>query len=199
MPAELILDPHRRLRLSKLLTAILRHVPETIGLTLDSEGWIDIDELVNKIKSYKPHYNWITKDIVKAIAMLDPKGRFELKENAIRARYGHARRLNVKINYQEDKEKKILYHGTSAANLKSILKEGIKPMKRHMVHLAASIQDAIETALRKDRNIVIFEIDAEKLRKEGFKIYKASDKIYVTSYVPPSAIKKYEVMTCKLR
>ena len=70
MPAELILDPHRRLRLSKLLTAILRHVPETIGLTLDSEGWIDIDELVNKIKSYKPHYNWITKDIVKALSLI---------------------------------------------------------------------------------------------------------------------------------
>lgn len=131
--------------------------------------------------------------------MLDPKGRFELKENAIRARYGHAKRLGVKIDYQEDEERKILYHGTSAVNLKSILEEGIKPMKRHMVHLAASIQDAIETALRKDRNIVIFEINAEKLRKEGFKIYKASDRIYVTSYVPPSAIRRYEIMTCKPR
>ena len=168
-------------------------MPESIDLRLDDEGWAKISELVNKIKAFKPHYNWITSEIVKAIALLDPKGRFEVRDDMIRARYGHARKLKVKIEYQEDKSIKLLYHGTSALNLKSILKEGIKPMKRHMVHLSTSIEDAIETALRKDKRIVIFEIDADKLRSMGFKVYKASDKVYVVSYVHPKAIRGYRV------
>ena len=31
---------------SKLLSLILRHKPETIGLTLDSSGWAEIDSLL---------------------------------------------------------------------------------------------------------------------------------------------------------
>ena len=64
-----------------------------------------------------------------------------------------------------------------------------------MVHLTPSVQDAIEVALRKGKKIVVFEIDADRLRQEGFKVYKASSKVYVTSYVPPSAIRKYELIT----
>lgn len=194
-PTKLLLDSERRVRLSKLLTAILRHTPNSIGLTLNNEGWARLDELVAKIKSHKPHYHWLTEELVKAIATLDPKGRFELKGNLIRARYGHSKKLKVKVEYPEDREVKALYHGTSHSNLEAILREGIKPMDRVMVHATTSVQDAIEVALRKDRRIVVFEIDADKLRQEGIKIYKASDKVYVMSYVPPSAIKKYELLT----
>lgn len=194
-PAKLLLSSEMRIKLSKLLTAILRHVPNSIGLTLSSEGWVQINELVKSIKIHKPHYHWLTEELVKAVAMLDPKGRFEVKDNFIRARYGHSKRLGIKVKYQEDREVKTLYHGTSISNLSAILKEGIKPMGRAMVHMTASIQDAIEVALRKSEKIVILEIDADKLRQEGFKVYKASDKVYVTSYVPPSTIRKYEVMT----
>jgi len=55
------------------------------------------------------------------------------------------------VDYQEDVDVKRLFHGTSASNLSSILREGIKPMGRTMVHLTASVRDAIEVALRKDR------------------------------------------------
>ena len=33
-------------RISKFLTFILRHKPDSIGLTLDTQGWADIDELI---------------------------------------------------------------------------------------------------------------------------------------------------------
>jgi len=41
--------------------------------------------------------------------------------------------------------------------------------------------------------------DAGKLRREGFRVYKASDKTHATDYVPPSIIEGYEIMTYKLR
>jgi len=195
LPAKHLLNSERRVKLSKLLTAILRHAPDSVGLKLSEDGWIMLSELVAKIKHYKPHYSWLSEDLIKAVATLDPKGRFELRGNFIRARYGHSKKLKVKVEYQEDQEVKTLYHGTSISKLDAILREGIKPMGRVMVHLTPSVQDAIEVALRKGKKIVVFEIDADRLRQEGFKVYKASSKVYVTSYVPPSAIRKYELIT----
>ena len=34
--------------ISKFLSLILRHKPETINLELDKNGWADIDELIEK-------------------------------------------------------------------------------------------------------------------------------------------------------
>jgi len=195
LPAKHLLDSERRIKLSKLLTAILRHAPDSVGLKLSEDGWAVLSELVTKIKHHKPHYSWLSEDLIKAVATLDPKGRFELRGNFIRARYGHSKKLKVKVEYQEDQEIKTLYHGTSVSKLDAILREGIKPMSRAMVHLTPSVQDAIEVALRKGKKIVVFEIDADRLRREGFKVYKASSKVYVTSYVPPSAIRRYELIT----
>jgi putative RNA 2'-phosphotransferase len=36
-------------RLSKFLSLILRHKPETIGISLDEHGWADLDELLEGI------------------------------------------------------------------------------------------------------------------------------------------------------
>ena len=38
--------------LSKFLSLVLRHKPETIGIELDPHGWTDIQELIEKVKSH---------------------------------------------------------------------------------------------------------------------------------------------------
>lgn len=35
--------------ISKFLSLVLRHQPETIGIQLDQNGWVDIDELIEKV------------------------------------------------------------------------------------------------------------------------------------------------------
>ncbi len=191
-PAQLVLDGKHRLMLSKLVSYLLRHDPEAAGLHMDSEGWVDVNQLVHGIKTKWPRnhlYQWVTPEHVKALALLDPKGRFELKEGKIRARYGHNQSLNVNIDYPEDVESAILYHGTTLQALPSILREGLKPLKRKYVHLTTNIQDAIETAKRHRGRPVVLEIDCEKLRSMGIKIYKASPTIRLAKHVPPSCIK----------
>ena len=44
-------------RLSKFLSLILRHKPETVGISLDEHGWADVDELLDYMnKSNKFRY-----------------------------------------------------------------------------------------------------------------------------------------------
>jgi len=187
----LLLNGERRLRLSKLLSAILRHIPHELSISIDEEGWADIQELVYAIKhkwKNRHLYSWLSEEHILAVAILDPKGRFEVRGHFIRARYGHS--IKVKIDLPEDDEVKILYHGTQLDKLSSILKEGIKPMRRIKVHLTKSIEEAIENAMRKGKHPVILVIDANLLRNMGHKVFKAGKNVYVTDYVPPQCIKE---------
>jgi len=40
-------------KISKYLSFILRHQPNSIGLTLSDEGWANIDELITRTTKFK--------------------------------------------------------------------------------------------------------------------------------------------------
>jgi len=193
--AELILDASRRLRLSKLLSFILRHCPECVDIEMDRQGWVCIDELVKAIKEKwrnRDAYSWLSTVHVIAVAKLDPKGRFEVRNGFIRARYGHQSRLGISIDYDVDTTSRVLYHGTSARNLSSILREGLKPMKRSYVHLTTSIEDACAVGARHGREPVVLYVDVECLRLHGLKVFVASPSVRLVSYVPTKCISKVD-------
>ncbi len=184
------LPERTRIRLSKLISGILRHFPEKFDLALDEEGFVEIQELVRKIREKRKDLSWITVKDVLEVVRKDEKGRFEVKEGKIRARYGHS--VEIKTKYPEDSSSKILYHGTSERSLEGIFREGIKPMKRKYVHLSVNLSDAVEVGRRHGGRTVILVIDAECLRKKGHKVFYASEKVRLTNLVPPDCILRVE-------
>ena len=48
--------------ISKFLNLILRHQPEKIGLELDSNGWADMNELMEKSKKVK-----LTQELIEEV------------------------------------------------------------------------------------------------------------------------------------
>lgn len=172
-----------RVRVSRLMAYILRHSPEEFGLRPDIEGFVSLSELVNALKTVYPE---ITEDLVREIVENDPKGRYEIRGDKIRARYGHS--FPVSLDHEEDTESRFLYHGTPRRNLPSILREGLKPMKRQYVHVSTEKIDALETGRRHGRDVVLLVIDAECLRKRGLKIYKAGKNVRIVERVPPDCI-----------
>ncbi len=192
-PCKLILTGSQRLKLSKFLSLILRHKPEIINIELDDKGYVEINELVSKIKCKIKHYYWLTPMHIRAVVDTCPKGRFEIKGNKIRAVYGHS--IKVKLNLPVDNEVKILYHGTTLEKLGRILSEGIRPMKRMYVHLSSNFNDAIEVAGRHGNRIVVLIINADKLRAHGLKIFKAGKSVYLVKYVPPNCIEGIEKLS----
>ncbi|MET1128665.1 MAG: RNA 2'-phosphotransferase [Thermoproteota archaeon] len=193
-PAAMLLDPQRRLRLSKLMSALLRHIPEKAGLKLDPSGWVEVEELVRAIRerwAAREAYRWVSVEHVVAIARLDPKGRFQLDNEGrrIRATYGHSIKVNIGYERLEPpRAPRILYHGTPAANLPSILREGLKPMRRLYVHLSTSFEDAVEVGARKGDRIAVLRIDSRCLSSKGVPVYVGSPKVLLAPYVPPDCI-----------
>ena len=99
----MLMSGQQRIKLSKLISGPLRHFSHEAGLLPDKEGWVHIKDLVGGIKEKwrnKESYAWATEEHIKAVALLDPKGRFQIKGKKIRAVYGHS--YPVEVKYDED-------------------------------------------------------------------------------------------------
>jgi len=194
--AEPLIDGNDRVALSKLVSYILRHNPSSINVKMDREGWVSIDDLVRGIREAwirRDRYGWVRRDHILAIASLDPRGRFEVRGDAVRARYGHSVGLGIRVRYDEDLEVSTLYHGTPIVNVQRILREGLKPMRRIYVHLSTDVETACDVGRRFRTAAAYLLIDADCLRKSGVKVFKASKKVRVVTHVPPTCIKGFEM------
>jgi putative RNA 2'-phosphotransferase len=65
-------------RLSKFLSLILRHQPESIGIELDQHGWANVKELLEKARKNGRN---LTIDSLNFIVENNAKKRFEFSEN----------------------------------------------------------------------------------------------------------------------
>lgn len=167
--------------LSRYISFILRHRPDTIGLSLDKHGYIDVQDLINGIKENNDFY--IDLDILKFIVETDNKKRYSFSEDGtkIRANQGHS--VKVDLGLKEVKPPSILYHGTGEKYLESILKEGLKSKSRMYVHLSSDIDTAISVGKRHGEPIVL-GIDAERMYKDEYKFYLSENGIFLAESVP---------------
>lgn len=172
-----------RVKLSKMVSGVLRLFPDAVGLALDEEGFVSVGALAKAIGRRKG-YERVSPEHIIALAQTDPKGRFEIREGRIRARYGHS--VPVRIRYPEAYPDTLLYHGTSVSRLDSIMKRGLLPMRRRFVHLTASFEDAAARA-RIHSDPVVLVIDPRTV-KGRTKLFRASWSTYVAPFVPLESI-----------
>lgn len=166
--------------LSKFISLILRHKPETINLKLDKNGYANVDELIEGINDSG---KFINLDMLECIVKSDEKCRYSFNQDKskIRANQGHS--INVDLKLKTFTPPKYLYHGTSNKNLDNILKSGIKKMNRLHVHLSDNIDLATKVGSRHGKPIVL-EVSAQKMSEEGYTFYLSENNVWLTNYVP---------------
>jgi putative RNA 2'-phosphotransferase len=111
------MDPKELVQKSKFLSLILRHKPDTIGITLDAQGWADVEELlagVNRAGTY------LDRDLLREIVATNNKKRFAFNadETKIRANQGHTH--PVDLGYAPSPPPEQLFHGTAASWTQSV-------------------------------------------------------------------------------
>lgn len=165
---------------SKHLSLVLRHRPESIGVTLTEDGYALVEAVLIGLR--------LTREELDQVVRENNKQRFELTEDGllIRARQGHSLD-EVKIAYDEDKPPEILYHGTSRLVLSSIREKGLLRMLRHHVHLTASFEVAQDSARRRKYPIVL-RVWSQKMHEAGLKFYWTKNRVWLTDQVPPEYI-----------
>ncbi len=118
----------------------LRHDPANFKLELDEDGWVDLGALVVAIAA-RPKWNWVRTEHIRHVVGTSNKRRFEIKGQAIRARYGHSRA--ARPTYRPVEPPPVLYHGTPRCNLPAIRRHGLKAMSLQYVHLSATTEMAL--------------------------------------------------------
>lgn len=170
----------KRDQLSVFMSLILRHKPEKFGVTLDENGFCSLEDLMTAFQN-EDYWKEVSEETVLQIVKECKKQRYEVKENQIRARYGHSK----PVKYIEKDPPSILYHGTNKGVVQTILKEGIKMMERH-VHLSETTHFATLAGKRRGEPVLI-KINAPKAKELGTIFYYAGGEVWLSTHIHPDA------------
>jgi len=161
------------------MSLVLRHSPKKFGLNLDSKGFVPVDGLLRVLQS---RFSEVDLSDIQEICDSSSKERFEIKGEKIRARYGHS--IKVDLNLKPFRPPQFLYHGTTPKLGEKIKREGLKPMRRDLVHLSKTVDEAKSVGKRKARKPLVLKILAGKAQKEGIQFFDRGS-VVVAKYIPP--------------
>ncbi|MFF2522337.1 RNA 2'-phosphotransferase [Streptomyces liangshanensis] len=172
-------DERRTVKVSKYLSKHLRHQPERIGITLDANGWVAIDDVLRAAAAHG--FRMSRADLDHAVAVND-KQRFTVDGERIRANQGHTVAVDLELAPAEPPA--YLYHGTAPHSLPAIRAEGLRRMDRHHVHLTADRETATRVGARRGRPVVL-AVDAGAMHRAGLVFHVSANGVWLTDAVPP--------------
>lgn len=165
-------------RASKFLSLVLRHSPEAAGLSLDAEGWADVDAILSATDKIRDYAHLLH------VVETNDKKRFVLSEDgrSIRAAQGHS--VRVDLGLQPIEPPQILFHGTAKKNLDAIRLEGLKPRNRQYVHLSPN-EDVATKVGRRHGTPVVLLVASKRAYSEGQPFFQAENGVWLTSPLAP--------------
>ncbi len=169
-------------RASKFLSLVLRHKPETIGITLDPAGWVDVEVLLAAMGDR------MGRATLLRVVEENNKKRFEFSQDGLRIRASQGHTTPVDLGYEPQDPPDLLYHGTPVSSLSAIREGGLKKMDRHAVHLSEDETTARVVGSRRGQSVVLVVL-AGTMHLNGYgKFYKSTNGVWLTDYVDPEFI-----------
>jgi putative RNA 2'-phosphotransferase len=166
-------------RISRFLTYLLRHQPKEYPVSFDADGFVSWQEVVETVQS---RFAEVTEADVRSVVTDSDKKRFEVKEDKVRATYGHSFPVNLGGEVAEPPAE--LYLGTARDLARSILRDGLKPRDRRYVHLSSSLEDALAVGKRRDPSPAVIVVNAKAAHAEGIRFFLAGP-LFLAESVPP--------------
>jgi putative RNA 2'-phosphotransferase len=165
---------------SKYLSLVLRHQPHVAGLTLDENGWVGVEDVLNALRA---KYGDMKLADLQEVVDTNDKKRFVIVDGRIRANQGHS--VEVDLALEPTVPPTHLYHGTKIKVLEAISKQGLIPGSRQHVHLSETIDTAKVVANRRAGSSVILRIDTTNMKQPFF---VSENGVWLTEHVPPEFI-----------
>ena len=174
-----------QVRVSRRISMVLRHRPESAGLTLDPNGWVPVTDLLAALR--------LSRAELAAVVAGNDKQRFAIATGPdgverIRASQGHSRRVQVDLGLPPATPPAVLFHGTPAANLSSIMRAGLRSETRHHVHLSVDVPTAERVGRRRSSDIVVLRVAAAEMAASGHTFHQSDNGVWLTESVPPGYI-----------
>jgi putative RNA 2'-phosphotransferase len=169
-------------RVSKRLSFVLRHRPDSVGLVLDDAGWVAVDELLAALAA---HGMRLTRAELDHVVATNDKRRFEFDGSGTRIRASQGHSVPVALGHATVEPPAELFHGTVQRFLEAILREGLRPGNRHAVHLSPDVATARAVGARRGRPVVL-RVDAAAMAADGWTFTRSANGVWLVEAVPPS-------------
>lgn len=166
--------------ISKFLSYVLRHAPDSIGLSLDANGWAEVDELLARAGTAGRRIDPAT---LRAVVAQSDKQRFTVSEDGRRIRAAQGHSIAVDLDLEPSEPPQRLYHGTATHNLDAILAEGLRPGRRQHVHLSPDVETARKVGARHGKPAVL-AVDTAAMHRDGHRFLRADNGVWLTGSVP---------------
>jgi putative RNA 2'-phosphotransferase len=169
---------------SRFLSLVLRHKPEEIGITLDAQGWVEVEVLLNALEKHKAP---LTREGLEKIVAENNKKRFAFDETGtkIRANQGHS--IEIDLALPASVPPATLYHGTAEKTVSIIKQEGLTKQSRQHVHLSTNRDTATQVGGRHGKPHILI-VRAGEMHEAGYLFYISENGVWLTDHVPPQYI-----------
>ncbi len=176
------MDQVRLVKISKYLARHLRHAPGRIGLSLDEGGWVPVDDL---LAACNANGFRLTRAELDEVVRRNDKSRYayDATGGRIRASQGHS--VPVTLGLLPAMPPPVLFHGTTEAAVPAILADGLRPMRRHSVHLSPDAVTALRVGGRRGRAVVL-TVDAARMAEDGHVFTVSDNGVWLVDAVPPA-------------
>jgi putative RNA 2'-phosphotransferase len=126
----------------------------------------------------------ITREELEEVVVNNSKQRFSFDESGTRIRANQGHSVDVDLQLEPAEPPPILYHGTAQHLIDAIMRDGLRRMSRHHVHLSSDIETARRVGARHGRPVV-FAVDAAAMRRDGHLFYRSANGVWLVEQVPP--------------
>ena len=171
-------------RASKRLSFVLRHRPSSIGISLDDAGWVDVEVLLAALAA---HGLAVTREQLEHVVATNDKRRFAFDGAGTRIRASQGHSVAVALGYPPEPPPAELFHGTVETSLAGILAEGLRPGRRHAVHLSVDVLTARTVGARRGRAVVL-RVDVAAMAIAGAVFTGSANGVWLVPAVPPGFI-----------
>lgn len=168
-------------RLSKLLSLVLRHEPERLGLVLDPAGWVEVEALLAACAREDIP---LTRERLAALVAASDKQRFAFDDTRSRIRASQGHSVPVELGYTAQEPPELLYHGTVEKFLPSIRVQGLLKGERHHVHLSADRSIATKVGERRGKPVIL-TVRAAEMHRAGHAFFLSANGVWLVEAVPP--------------
>ena len=171
-------------KVGRIMAAVLRH--GKFDLDMDPQGFVDMRDIVAVVKEKNPRLKWLRTRHIEALAITDPKGRYQIRGRSVRATYGHTIELDLQL--PTDRVPPYLYYPVTEEECDDILEDGIVPTDRYMVHLSSTYDLAYNAGKVHDYEPVILEVDTALCAEMGHPIGRAAKTVFLVDEVPADCV-----------
>lgn len=172
------MEKHKNL--SVFLSLVLRHKPEVIGLALDGEGYLNVDEL---IKGINDSGRKIDMKKLSELVDTDNKKRYSFNDDRTKLRASQGHSIPVNLSLTKGKPTGKLFHGTAEKFRESIDKLGLLAGGREYVHLSDNLLTALKVGSRRGKPIV-YLVDYEKMLEDDLDLWVSENGVWLSNDIP---------------